>query len=177
MILRWRRTYYARLSSGWENGDGIKGGDAVVKRYVSWYGCVSLEIVLLETVLSHTFSSSSSGKQISVLICSVFFFWNRWESVLRHVLKWRWKVKKFEDAFWALLYCRDTSESKKISPIGLGHGGCQRCVRWKSDFEDRTHGIQRTSRLLAATIETWRQVQNLKKDSRKGERGDSKKGP
>lgn len=73
------------------------------------------------------------------------------------------KKRKLSKCFpRAVSYCCINPEAKEVSYIRLGAGRSHSCVRDTISFEDLGYGRKSPNRLLAATTETQRQVQNLK---------------
>lgn len=129
---------------------------------VSRYKSTSSEAVTIETVILHLLSSSSRQKWFSVLIQAILSLFEQLRKRNDTHFQVTLKEVTFRDAFRELGRILATLRRLKKSSIWRRAGRYHTCVRFNISFQDMVYGRKRPNSLLAATIETQKQVQSLK---------------
>lgn len=140
----------------------IEAEDAGLHKSVPRYRFTSSKTLPLETVKSHTLSSSNRKEQVSALSRPMLSFCDPLRKCTETGLNVTLERKLWTGFPRAVSYCRHIPDGKNKSSIRHGAGRSHSRGRWTTSVENMMHGRKRPNLLLAATAATQRKVRCLK---------------
>lgn len=116
-------------------------GDAWLEKNVSCHGTMQSELVPLETLTPHTFSSSSWKKRVRMLIRAALWWLEPLKNFTDAGLELNLKKRKLWRCFSRVVWnFWDVFEAKDLSCIRHENGRYHPCVRCKISSESMVHG-------------------------------------